>query len=130
MAGLIHETAIEKILQRDKHIKTKGFSKSIKEVVSSELLDDDDFMQSIRIIPDGYKIEDGGHYEFCKTIIIIEVEDSSKISNEKMNKIINIWMNLDSESHIFKLHAYDRYGNFVSDVNINEYYYKQIKDIS
>jgi len=127
MAGLIHETAIEKILREDASIKTKGYSKSVKEIVSSELLDDDIFMESIRIVPDGYKIEDGGHYKECKTITIIEVEDSSKISNRKMEKIINIWTDLDYESHILKLHTYDRYGNFISDVGIYEYYYKQIR---
>jgi len=128
MPGLIHETAIEKILQQDPNIKTKGFSKSIKEIVSEDILEDNIFLESVRIVPDGYKIEDGGHYEFCKTITIIEAEDSSKVNNNKMEKIINLWMLLDSESHILNLHIYDRYGNFISDVDINEYYYKNIKD--
>lgn len=128
MAGLIHETAVEKILQQDETLKTKGFSSSVKKIVSEELLDDDYFIDSLRIIPDAYKIEDGGHYETCKTVTIIEIEDSSKISNSKMEKIIDIWSALDNDSHILKLQTYDRYGNFISDVSICDYYYKILKE--
>lgn len=55
MAGLIHETAVEKILQQDETLKTKGFSSSVKKIVSEELLDDDYFIDSLRIIPDAIK---------------------------------------------------------------------------
>jgi len=125
-AGLIHEAAVNNVLLRDNKLKIKGFAKAVREIVSEEFLDDDVFKDSINIVPDAFKIIDGGHYDNCFTVVICEVEDHSKISSIKMQKIINLWNFLDAESHILELKVFDRFGNFVNTLEMIEYYHQSI----
>ena len=60
-------------------------------------------------------------------VIIIEVEDTSKLSCGKLTFYMGLWAALDCFSVDVQLDLYDRYGNPV-DCNMQEFYMQHLKD--
>ena len=77
-----------------------------------------------RFTPDAYKI-----IKENDSIQCYEVEDTHKISKQKLTKYIMVWFFLDCENIDLELYVVDRYGNNINKIDLEDAYYWLLKEL-
>ncbi|MAC54890.1 MAG: hypothetical protein CME31_20315 [Gimesia sp.] len=83
----------------------------------------DELMGRFTRVPDAYRI-----CEWCKTIFMYEVEDSHKITTDKMAAYADFWFQLDSDYWRLVVYSVDRYGNIQANINLMDYWYALLEE--
>ena len=62
---------------------------------------------------------------FCNVVIVYEIEDTSKLTEEKLRDYVELWFYLDTLSDGIEFHLYitDRYGITKTEVPLQQYFY-------
>ena len=139
MPGFMHESAIDLICAKE-GMQKKGFPKQFKTIfvddskeamedfVAEELADGNDRSQaelefkelcaqekktySPGFLPDAFKFD-----HETKTVICVEVENTSRVDDRKFQLYTNAWFWLDCELWSIELHIYDRFGTLSAKLN-------------
>ena len=104
MANILHQANINRVLKAIPGAKRSGFKRAVKSILSDHWHEDID--ERVRVIPDAYVID-----EHEKTVIVYEVEDTSRIDNTKMGSYVDLSWILDEEFWGLCLVVVDRWGN-------------------
>jgi hypothetical protein len=102
----VHQNTITELLYYYPEAKTRGFSRAIRDVQKRSGFHPDGYWRG-GVIPDLWWID-----EQCMSVFVIEVEDSSKVSGEKLERYRDLHYLLDEEYWSAHLIAADRWGNF------------------
>lgn len=98
----------------------KDFIKALASCVSEYELDEaKDFFSTYRLIPDSWGLENGRD---GLQIFAIEVEDSNKLTEEKLKNYSMLWFYLDCIGIDLRLETFDRYGVICTKIPLNNVY--------
>lgn len=75
-------------------------------------------LEDISFKPDAFIIDPAQ-----KKVVLFEIEDTSKIKDDKMINLAYHWFMMDAEGWAVELICVDRYGNNPSTVDLQEAYY-------
>lgn len=105
MAGRRHQALIEQLQRRCHHIRTTGFRAAFRRLLFEvHGFDDDGTFDWFRRIPDAYEIHDD-------EVVLYEVEDTHRVSDEKMVEYARLWYGLrETELITFRLIIVDIRG--------------------
>lgn len=116
----LSELTVQGLIRRDPTISNHGFNFSCLKLIcdEAEKMEWTSIFKKCRVIPDAFKI-----CHSCKTITAFEVEDSNKLTEEKLSKYAMLWFYMDCEEADLLLCVMDRYGNNRNYINLEEYYW-------
>lgn len=123
MPSSIHEFSIQKVInRRPESLVIGGLNKFIRKLCwEREGITPKSFRFSR--IPDAWSYESDEDDSYPGTINIYEVENTSEISEEKLQEYAYLWFNLDSLNIGLCLFVYDRYGENERELCLQEYFY-------
>lgn len=121
------------ILSSEPEWERKGFWDAVRSELAREYEDEEmargDVRNLDRFIPDLFKVTDEGYKPDQRTIWILEIEDTSVLSRDKLRRIVDLWWVIDSTDTTFlRLLVVDRYGKNRREIDLTELAFALIRE--
>ena len=114
----IHNQAINAFVAKHPNAQRYKFCKSVRVAVQ-----DDESLESLpQCVPDIFEIR-----KEEREVFVYEIEDSSKITPQKLSYILDWWFALDCIGWNLYCISLDRYGNNPSIIDLPAFYYTELK---
>lgn len=102
-----HREIIDDLLARASWLREKGFKRSVNVALVNAGMDVEEvaeILSRIPVVPDLYGYTPEGH------IVVIEVEDTSRMSPNKIAAYVSLWWALDAVEIVMELWQVDRFA--------------------
>lgn len=119
----IHELSISKIIaRRPEKVHRRDFSTFLQKLHAKfDIWLDPEERFSRR--PDAWSYEPYATDELPGTINLLEIEDTSPLSPEKLRDYADWWFLLDCDQIVLRLFVYDRYGEQERELDLQDYWF-------
>jgi len=111
--GNLEKAAKEFLRSRHPELTSGRFSQKMRQIYDQELEDPIDDFDPPQFIPDAYSIHND-----LKTVVVYEIEDTSKLTEQKVSRMYDFWFVLDDAGWKLRVFIVDRYGHSETEIDI------------
>jgi hypothetical protein len=132
-----HENALAALMAEEPRWKKSGLRRAVNEAIRKRNISDGyeetdgedwepSFSRHLGFIPDAFRVDPA-----ARTVALLEVEDTSVINKDKLNRIVDFWYGLDCESWFCEVHIYNVFLSkmtILTDADLTGFYLDSIAE--